>query len=401
MKKRRRFNEYKAAALRAVYSDGSASRTRLGQTLDVRLATVTEICKELLEEGLLLEAGKINNPRGIGKKETLLDINPDGRYFLGCELFPDRIAIRLLGLKGNIISGKVVDLSGQSKFEILDKIVEEVKGEISAANINREKIFGLGFVDPGIIDIEDGRSVISTIMPVWEDVPTRSYLSGKLGMPVFMVGTSQARALAEYLFGAGQGCSNFIFIEYSKGIACGIVSEGNLVRGRNELAGEFGHFRFRDRKELCRCGRLGCLEAVASIPAVEEKAREVFSGDPSGILARLCGGNPRNINTALLVKAAASGDDLSRKILDDVREHISVAVSDIIHLLDPAKVIFDSSFLVYGEDFMINMFKTISGEVIFPPRVDFEVSKLDTLEGALGGAGLALHEFLNLGINHV
>lgn len=400
MKKRRRYNECKSLALRTVYSSGGISRIRLGRTLDVRLATITEICRELLDEGLLEETGKISNPRGVGKNETMLAIRPGGKYFIGCELFPDRIAVKILNLAGGTFSEKIVKLRAKEKFGILDSIGAEIEKEIKKMRVKRAKIYGLGFVDPGIIDVERGYSVSSTIMPEWKDVPTRKYLSEKLSLPVFMLGTSQARALAEFLFGSGRGISNFIFIEYSKGIACGIVSEGSLVRGRNELAGEFGHFRFRGRNELCACGRKGCLEAIAGPPALERRAGKASASAAGKILKKLSGGDREKINLEMLVLAASKGDRASLEILDEARSHISAAVANLIHVLDPAKVIFDSSFLVYGREFIEDLFGRIRQDVIFPAHIDFEVSKLDSFEGALGGGGLALHEFLGLGVTH-
>lgn len=398
MKKRRRYNECKSLALRTVYSSGSISRIRLGRALDVRLATITEICRELLDEGLLKESGKISNLRGVGKNETLLAIRPGGKYFIGCELFPERIAVKILNLAGGTSSEKIVRLKSKEKFDILDSVVAEIDKEIKEARIKRERISGLGFVDPGIIDVERGYSVSSTIMPEWKDVPTRKYLSEKLALPVFMLGTSQARALAEYLFGSGRGVENFIFIEYSKGIACGIVSEGSLVRGRNELAGEFGHFRFGGREELCACGRRGCLEAVAGPPALEKKARKASASAAGKILKKLSGGDVQKIDLEMLALAASKGDRASLEILDEAGAHIAAAVANLIHVMDPAKIIFDSTFLVYGREFVDDLFERIRQEVIFPGHIDFEVSSLDSFEGALGGAGLALHEFLGLGL---
>ncbi len=398
MIKGKRHNEYKYSALRMVYSSGEMSRLRLGRALNIRLATVTEIVRELLKEGLLKETGKIKNPRGVGKNETLLGIRAEGRHFIGCELYPDRISVRFLDLKGEAVSGKIVKLARRNKFDILDRIIEVINKEIEKLKISRANIYGLGFVDPGIIDVEKGFSVLSTIMPGWRNVPTESYLSEKLRMPVFMIGTSQARALAECLFGAGRNVPNFVFIEYSTGIACGIVSEGNLVRGRNESAGEFGHFRFEGRKELCRCGRIGCLEAIASVPAVEEKARRASELESGKILRKISGGRPETIKIEMVVEAASKGDKSCLKILDEVSGHISVAVVNLAHLLDPAKIIFDNSFLVYGNKFMEGLFERINEEVIFPGNIDLEISGIGPSEGALGGAGLALHKFLGLNI---
>lgn len=398
MSKRNKFNEYKLLVLRTVYSRGGISRTRLGKALGIRLATITEIGRELIGEGLLGETEKIRNPRGVGKKETLLEIVPGGKYFIGCELFPDKISLGFLNLSGCLVYRKTVPLREKEKFAVLEKIVVEIEKGAKNARVGMESIFGLGFVDPGIIDIERGYSVASTIMPHWKQVPTRSYLSSKLKLPVFMMGTSQARALAECLFGSGKGVSNFIFLEYSKGIACGIVSEGMLIRGRSELAGEFGHFVLPGREELCGCGRKGCLEAVAGAPALEERARKASMEASGKVLDGLLKEKSQRTAIQTLVLAASMGDRASLEILDEASGHIAMAVSNLVHVLDPAKVIIDSSFLAFGNEFIDILFKRIKKDVIFPVGIAFEVSGLDSFEGALGGAGLALHEFLGMDI---
>ncbi len=380
---------------------GAISRTGLGGALNVRLATVTEICRDLIGEGMLEESGKRTNPRGVGKNETLLAVKGSGRYFIGCELFPESIAVKTLDLAAGCLGGETVGFRGKDAGGILEAVSDAVENEIERLKIPKSRIYGLGFVDPGIIDVERGYSVSSTIMPVWKNVPTKSFLSQKLNMEVFMIGTSQARALAEYLFGCGKGVSNFVFIEYSKGIACGIVSEGKLVRGRNELAGEFGHFRFAGSDRLCRCGRMGCLEAIASSPAAEQKAREMMDLPSAALLKKLAGADRKKIDIRLIIKAASKGDPASAEILSQVRSHIAMAAANLVHILDPAKIVFDSAFLVYGKNFMQEMFALITRDVIFPGKIIFEVSGLDSLQGALGGAGLALQEFLGLGITHV
>jgi len=314
---------------------------------------------------------------------------------LGCELSPKKIVALLLNLQGMKIAEKTALLDKPNdKFAILKQVVNTISGLIGESKVVKNRISGLGFVDPGVVNIETGFSVISTILPGWENVPTKDFLEEKLNLPVMLIGTYQAKALAEHLFGKGKGIDNFVFVEYTEGIACGIVSEGKLIRGKMEIAGELGHYHFAEREETCHCGGKGCLEALASLLTIEKKARDYLKAGAFSEMRKMCNNNLARLTYSTVLEAAKNSDKLAQKILGEAGHFLSVAVANLIKLLNPELVILDKNFSLFDETFLSHLFYDIKKEALFSNHLRFEISDFGTEQGSLGGAGLILKKFL-------
>jgi len=376
---------YKAPILNLVYERQPISRIGIGRITGIRLATITEVVRELIAKGLVREKGKKERRKGAGRKEALLEIVPEGRFFIGCELLPSKIDCLILNFKGKIVGKKSAEIRcNEDSLSILSDITSLVLSLIKETKIPKTRIYGLGFVDPGIIDVEKGIAVFSSIMPNWRDVPVKKYLEKKLGFSVFLINTSQAKVLAEHLFGRGKGINNLIFVEYGEGISCGIISEEKVIGGYTEIAGEMGHFTFPARREKCRCGKKGCLEAIAGIPAIEKKVRQLRK--------------EKDISIEGIVSAFEKGDTIACKIMDEASSFLSIAVANVIKLLNPELVVLDRNFLRLGEKFISIFLSGIRSHLLYGESIRFDISNIGNDQAALGGAALTLQHFLKQGV---
>ncbi|MCM8777841.1 MAG: hypothetical protein NC905_06240, partial [Candidatus Omnitrophica bacterium] len=154
---------YKAQILNLIYNKQLISRIRIGEMTGIRLATITEIVRILIKEGLVKETGKIRNRQGVGRKEKILEIIPEGKFFIGCELRPGEIQTLLLNFKGEIVHTELCSITPEQKSdEVLVNIKSIINLLIKKVGIPYKKIYGMGFVDPGVIDVEKGISISST-----------------------------------------------------------------------------------------------------------------------------------------------------------------------------------------------------------------------------------------------
>lgn len=372
---------YKIHILNLIYNHPT-SRIRIGEITGIRLGTITKVVRELISEGLVRETGKLRARGGLGRKENILGIVPEGKFFIGCELRPGEIQTLILNFKGEIVHtvSRRISLKEESN-KILKDINNLIHSLIKDTGVPSGKIYGVGFVDPGVIDVERGISISSTIMPSWKNVPVRKYLEEKLKLKVFLINTSQAKVLAEHIFGKGRGVDDLVFIEYGEGISCGIMSDGKPVGGYMEIAGEMGHFNFPGREEKCRCGNRGCIESIASIPAIERKVKRQGWGG--------------SCNIENIIYAFEKGDPFVVKVLTDVSDILSITVANVIKLLNPELVIFDSNFRKMGDRFVNGLFRNIKKNLIYGETVRFEISDMGKEQAALGGAALTLKNFLN------
>jgi predicted NBD/HSP70 family sugar kinase len=143
-------------------------------------------------------------------------------------------------------------------------------------------------------------------------------------VPVEMENDANLGALAEMTWGAGRDCSNFAYIKAATGIGAGIVIGGRLLRGASGTAGEIGHTTLDEAGALCYCGNRGCLETVASGPAIVQLVGPV---------------NGETLTLSRIVELATNGDPRCRRAISDAGREIGVAVAGLCNLINPERVI--------------------------------------------------------------
>jgi len=399
VEKKSRNRRHRETILNFIYENQPISRIRIGEITGIRLATITEVVRDFIRKGLVKETGKLKNRQGVGRKENLLEMIPDGRFFIGCELVSPEIRVLLLNLKGKILNRRSAVLTSRSKDSsvILAEIADTVKSLIRETGIPESKIYGMGFVDPGVINKAKGISIFSSIMPGWKNVPVKRYLEKKLGFRVFLINTSLAKVLAEHLFGRGRGINDLVFIEYGRGISCGIISGGKLISGDMDMAGEMGHFNLPGRNEKCRCGRKGCLEVLASIPAIERNTVELLKrGEISCLQELKKKNNGYSVAISDIAEAFDAGDPLASRVMKESSMILSSAVGNVVKLLNPRVVILESNFKMLGKEFLKIFMEDIRQNMLHGENVRFDISDMGEEQAGLGGAALTLQNFLKL-----
>jgi glucokinase len=177
----------------------------------------------------------------------------------------------------------------------------------------------------------------------------RDILGQATGFPIRVENDANATALAEWKFGAGRGARNVVFMTMGTGIGAGLILDGRLYRGTNDLGGEIGHHTILMNGPLCKCGKRGCLEALASGPAIARIAQEsMLYGRHKRVLA-LAGGKPKEITAHHVVEAAKEGDPFAIQILEEVGTYMGVGIANVIQMLNPECVIIGTIAVHAGE----------------------------------------------------
>jgi len=134
------------------------------------------------------------------------------------------------------------------------------------------EITALGVSCGGPLNSQTGIVHTPPNLPHWNDVPLRNLLQAEFGLPVWVENDANATALAEHRWGAGQGTRDMAFLTMGTGIGAGLILNGELYRGRHDLAGEIGHTTIVPHGPPCLCGRRGCLETLSSGTAIGRMA---------------------------------------------------------------------------------------------------------------------------------
>lgn len=213
---------------------------------------------------------------------------------------------------------------------------------------------GIGISCGGPLDTKTGLVYSPPNLPGWDAVPVRALFEKAFpGVRVVLENDANATALAEWRYGAGRGTQNMAFLTMGTGIGGGLILDGRLYRGTNDLAGEVGHQTILLNGPLCGCGKRGCLEALASGPAIARLARESLHYGRGKRLVEAAGGKPSNITAQHVVQAAKEGDAFSRSLLAEVGTYMGIGIANLIQTLNPERIIL-GTLAVHAGDLLLD-----------------------------------------------
>jgi len=230
-----------------------------------------------------------------------------------------------------------------SPQEMLDCILEDI---LKCKNIlnPQDKIQAIGISCGGPLNSKTGTILSPPNLPRWDNIPIVEYLEHKTGIKTWLCNDANAGALAEWKLGAGRGCTNMIFITFGTGLGAGIILNGSLYTGTNDMAGELGHIRLSDYGPV-GYGKMGSFEGFCSGGGIEQLAKmiilqELQMGNKPEILVS----DLENITAKEIGLAAKKGDMLARKILKHVGIQLGKGLSILIDLLNPERIVIGSIF---------------------------------------------------------
>jgi predicted NBD/HSP70 family sugar kinase len=316
------------------------SRVELSKTTGLAAQTISNICRRLLDTGLIIEAGR--ESLGPGKPRTLLRLNPEGRYALGVHLDPTIMTVVMLDLTGAVVARKrKLTPTVTDPNRIIAQIASSLLKLIKDSGVPREKIGGLGIATPGPIDHLRGTVVDPPHLIGWHRVPLREALAAATALPALLDKDVTASAIAEMWVGGANGVGSFMFLYLGTGIGAGLVVKDEVIRGSSDNAGEIGHIVTDPSGPPCFCGLRGCI-AVTCMPQAL-----VLEAESLGVLGNSrIGSDTRAVDARFteLCDAAAAGNPVAIEIIDRSAVRLSRAVAVVANMLDVDRVVFGGPF---------------------------------------------------------
>src|SRR5699024_1042760 len=258
----------KSIVLNKIRTSEPISRAQIAKETSLTPPTVSSIVRELIEQELVKESS-LGESQG-GRKPTLLLVNEDGFHVIGVDAGPKTIECILSNLSGHIKDRIVVPierpLTNESFLNLLKNSIYKILKKLSS----RENILGIGMAMHGVVDIETGTSLIAPILQL-RDIPIKEELEREFDLVVNVENDARAMALGEAWFGQYGKVSSMMAVNLGSGVGAGVVVDGKLYHGANDLAGEVGHMTIDMNGERCECGNRGCLESFASAPSIVKR----------------------------------------------------------------------------------------------------------------------------------
>jgi glucokinase len=203
-------------------------------------------------------------------------------------------------------------------------------------------------------------------------------------------------ALAERLYGHGKGLNNFLFICVDEGVGGGIFIDGRLYRGKHGIAGELGHILIKENGPRCRCGSIGCLEALVSKQAILNSARDLIASD---VFSRLKNAVDANGTLTLddIYQEAKAGDKLSNIIINTTGECLGIGLADFVNVFDPGVIVLGGEVVAAFQELLyeeiIRTVKLKSMSPIFSQTL-IKLSNLNNNPASLGAAAMIIGHHL-------
>ncbi|MGD0441450.1 MAG: ROK family transcriptional regulator [Acidimicrobiales bacterium] len=383
------------------------SRADLSRATGLSGPTVSSIVADLTSRGLVEDLGQ--GVSSGGRPPFLVRLNDKANYVIGLKLMGHAISLVITDLSATVTYAQVTELVGPAAAEpdqttrpaphrdprsIVDAICAAVESALSASEVDVSRIIGVGVGINGPVDAANGVCRSSPTFN-WKNVPLARPISEKLGYPVVLENDANTLAAAEQWFGRGAGIDSFIAVAVGAGIGSGVVLNGQLYRGTDGAAGEFGHVQLSDTGPLCSCGKVGCVEAWASDRAILRDIRAaVAQGSPSD-LGRT--GQTSELTIADVAAAADNGDELSRQVLARAGHYLGRGLATLMTVLNPRLVIISGEGVRAGHWRFDPMRQAIESTV-FPDlnaEIIFATEPLDDARWARGAACVVLGEIFS------
>jgi predicted NBD/HSP70 family sugar kinase len=295
------------------------SRADLSRVSGLQRSTVSLIVEDLIKERWVLEGSTGRPPRG--RRPTFLELNHQ-RAVIALDIHPSQTTVAVTDLGGKIVAQNVVDLPSDPK-KAIQPIIAAIRKLIAA---NNDKSFdGIGISLPGRADPIREEPIFAPNLK-WPISSIKSRIQKATGLRVEMDNVANACALSEVWFGDSDGLHDLVVVNVSEGIGTGIFANGQLLRGANGMAGEFGHVQMEINGPRCGCGGRGCWETVASNRAGLRYYEEI-SGAAS----------PASF--AVLVKMAQSNDANAIKALEKMSSFLGRGLRMIASALAPNEIV--------------------------------------------------------------
>lgn len=273
-------------------------------------------------------------------------------------------------------------VSVESVEDALTEAVLEVAGG--------RRIAGVGLAAAGFVDAVGERVMFAPHLP-WVDDAVRDRLSRRWGAPVALDNDANCAAVAEAAYGAARGASSALVITLGTGIGGAWVLGGEVYRGVQGMAGEFGHMPLVPGGRECECGMQGCWEQYCSGNALVRHARAHMTGEPT-VLDEMCEGRPDRLTGPMVTAAAAEGDLVARQAFASVGEWLGIGIGALTSALDPEVVVIGGGVSAAGDRLLeparSALERTVvgSGHRSLPP---LEVARLGPEAGIIGAGLLA------------
>jgi predicted NBD/HSP70 family sugar kinase len=360
-------------------TNGTASRAELARRTGLSRSTVSTLVADLQRRGLVVErAGQFAGEGQPGRPAALLELDPSAAAAVGVDFDHDKVRVAVSDLSRSVLAEECapydVDHDAQGSLDLAAELVEQVLDQV---DLDRDRLLGAGIALAGPIDHDKGSLHRSDVLPGWSDIDAADELEQRLATPCYVDNDANLGALAEVTLGAGRNARFAAYVSISSGIGAGIIVDGRPYRGHRGTAGEIGHVVVDPQGPICRCGNRGCLETLASGPA---------------LLRLVQASRDETLSVRGMIDLARDGDAGCRRAIADAGQVVGGVVAGLVNLLSPEMVVIGGDLGEAGDLLLDPLREAVRRDALPAAAVELKVvaGELGERANLLGALALVL-----------
>ncbi|MDX6284057.1 MAG: hypothetical protein QOH03_5128, partial [Kribbellaceae bacterium] len=374
----------RSVLLTSIYRDGPLSRFELGHQTSLSAASVSNLVGELLDEGVVEEAGSVESDGG--RPRVLLRVAPAFGYVVGAEVGETRVRVELFDLAMKQLATMVYPIeTPKPDPELVVKYVLAGLSEVLAqAGIATDRVLGMGVAVAGVVE-GPADAVVHAQTLGWDAVPLGALLAAKTDIPIQVDNGANTLGQAEMWFGAGRGATDAVVALVGSGVGAALVTGGTSYRGTRSSAGEWGHTTIMYGGRRCRCGSDGCLEAYVGAEGVLDRHRLAGGSEVA------FGADEEAAFIGLLDSVDSS--EAAAKVVEDTIGYLGAGFANLVNLFNPERIVLGGwAGLLLGERYLPELRAATARHALRQPyaQVSIELCELGRDAVAMGAATLPI-----------
>jgi glucokinase len=375
----------RSAILELIRLNSPIARSDIGKQLGLSLPTVMRIVDDLIHEGLVYYTGEYEP--SCGRRRQLLAYNRSSTFVIGLHLDGERLFGALADIGGEIHTERTLEWMYRSGEERLEMLCDTIEMLISDPLLREAHIYGIAIGVQGLVNSREGNVLYAPALG-WYELALKQLIEQRSGLPVFVENDVNLAVMGEYWFGAGQGVRNLVLLSIGNGVGAGLIIDGALYRGAHEAAGEIGYFLTPADPLPAHLLEPGPMESQISDAGVTQRARQVLANNlPVEQL--------QTINCQEVCDAVHAQEPWALKIVDEIVEHLTVAVANLSLVVDPELVVLAGNLVASADTIIPALANRLEKIVPCPPRlIASELSNRATVMGAIALTVLSTTGFI-------
>lgn len=356
------------------------TRAQLADLTGLARSTISARLDALVRLGLVVPFGGVSTG---GRPPSLLAFNPGARVVAGIDLGATHASAALADLDGRILAERTqrLDIASGPK-KVLGWAERTVRDLLADQNRTVGELAAIGIGLPGPVEHSTGRAINPPIMPGWDRYDVPGHVQRAFDVPVLVDNDVNVMALGEQHAHLRE-VTDLVFIKVGTGIGAGIISGGTLQRGAQGTAGDLGHIYVpRGADVTCRCGNLGCLEAIAAVPALANAIRA------AGVEVAA---------DADVVRLVRAGDPEAVKAVRQSGRDLGEVLAALVNLVNPSVIVIGGALAAAGESLIAGIREVVylRSLPLATEHLHIATSRAGERAGVIGAAALAIGHVLS------